>query len=135
MEDAATAIWNRACSRAGSPPEAPIGDRMLTLAITLDGMIQADGIPQQWETWEGPPEGVEALRWFGLSEAADLVAAGEELAGTADIDAAERFELEIEPRYYELDTTHALDEAFQQRLATHPEDFLPPGWAGGQAPW
>jgi len=126
MESMAMEIWNRACARAGDPPAgAPVGDRMLTLAITLDGMIQANGIQQQWETWEDTAKGVEALRWFGLAEAADLVAAGEELAGTDDLEAAERFELEVEPRYYDLDTTTGLDEAFQQRLASHPEDFAP----------
>lgn len=119
-------IWNRAADSAGDPPaEAPIGDRMLSLAMSLDGSIQANGIQQQWEVWDKVPEAIEALRWFGLDSAADLVAAAESVASSDDFEAQERFELEVEPQYYELDASTALDEALQRRLASHPEDFAP----------
>lgn len=99
---------------------------MLSLAMSLDGSIQANGIQQQWEVWDNVPEAIEALRWFGLNEAADLVAAAESIATSDDVEVQERFELEVEPQYYELDTSTALDDAFQRRLASHPEDFAPP---------
>ena len=72
-QERADAVWNRACDAmaADEPPERT-GDAMLMRAIAFDGEVHANGLLDRLER-DGVDEAIEALRWFGLTDAAERV--------------------------------------------------------------
>lgn len=125
-EDAATQVWNRACDwmAEGVPAGAPEGDRRLVDALSFDGAVQANGVLQALETLD-VAAGTEALRWFGLSDAADVIDQTRAAVDGMSDDELEEAEGRVDAAYYALDTEQRLGDALAERLASSPRAFMP----------
>lgn len=77
LQDDADEVWNRACDALadGLPPDARVGDVMLLHAIAFDGWVHNGGLLNRVEVEdeESLDPALEALRWFGLVDVAELV--------------------------------------------------------------
>ena len=135
LKDHTDEVWNRACDAmaSGLPPNARIGDVMLTRAIAFDGLVHNGGLLNRVEEDEGLIEAIGALRWFGLLEAAARVErVWSEFRRLTDDsapdEAVEELEHEADRLYFEMpqgEVTDQLEAALMAHLADDPEAFSP----------
>lgn len=125
MEDHATRVWNRACEymAGGVPESAREGDRRLVDAISLDGAVQGNGVVQALGN-EHATTGIQALRWFGLHDAADVLDGTRAMLDGLSEEEQEQVELQADSAYYGLNVEQRLDTGLRERLRTTPEAFL-----------
>jgi hypothetical protein len=134
-KDHADEVWNRACDAlaSGLPSEARTGDVMLLRAIAFDGRVHNGGLLDRIEEDEGLDEAIEALRWFGLLDAAARVERVRcELRRLTDDrapdEAFDELEREADRAYVELPQGELADQlaaALVARLEQEPEAFSP----------
>lgn len=148
QRERADEIWNRACDAMAAelPPDARTGDVMLMRAIAFDGEVQNGGLLSRVEAEEEESldPAIEALRWFGLVDAAERVERVRDewrrLSGDgrgsrwprrrrrAAEEALEELEEQADELYFEMpqgEMTDQLTEALVARLEEEPEAFSP----------
>jgi hypothetical protein len=135
LQDHADEVWNRACEALATswPSEARPGDVMLLRAIDFDGRVNNGGLLNSVEEGEDLDGALEALRWFGLLEAATRVehVRGEwcRLAAEgAPLEAAEQLEQDADERYFEMPQGQVADQlqaALLARIEEDPAAFSP----------
>ncbi len=125
-EDKATRVWNRACDyMVEMPEEIPDGDRKLVHAITIDGYVQGDGVMAALEYYEEHvADAIEALRWFGLHDAAEVLERTQAKLKQLPEDQREELEMESDAAY-PLDSDQRLTAGLKERLRANPEAFSP----------
>jgi hypothetical protein len=134
-QDHADEVWNRACEAlaTGWPSEARTGDVMLLRAIDFDGRVNNGGLLNRVEEDEDLDGAVEALRWFGLLEAATRVEhvrnEWRRLAAEGPpLGAAEQLEQSADELYFEMPQGQVADQleaALLARLEEDPAAFSP----------
>ena len=125
--DADTAIWNRACERAGLAG-ARAGDTALTRMILADGLVQNGGVLHAVEVLgEELPLACDAYRFFGLPEGADVFERAARWMGAVrtTVEAEEEAEGAFNRAYWDFEKKKSLLDAFHEHLALHPELYDP----------
>ncbi len=135
LQDNADKVWNRACEAlaTGWTSEARTGDMMLLRAIDFDGRVNNGGLLSRVEDDEDLDGALEALRWFGLVEAATRVERVRDewrrlTAEAAPEDAFDELEEVADERYFEMPQGQVADQlqaALLARLGEDPAAFSP----------
>lgn len=132
----ADALWNRACdaTASGLPPDARTGDVMVLRAIAFDGEVHNSGLLARVQDGSGVDEALEALRWFGLVDAAERVERIRDEWRRLSADggpleeAVDALEAEADRMWFEMpegDLTDQLTAALLARLDDDPAVFSP----------
>ena len=128
-------LWNRACDALATelPSEARTGDVMLVRAIAFDGEVHNGGLLNRVEEGEGLDAALEALRWFGLLDAAMRVEQVRDewrrlTDDGAPEEALDELEQEADELYFEMPQGQVADQlqaALLDRLEEDPVAFSP----------
>jgi hypothetical protein len=117
-------VWDRACRALAAPETVELreGDVALMRVIDLDGSIQRNGLLATVQDHE-TAAGVDALRWFGLTDLADLVLeTGQAAARTPERDLG-RLEVRADAAYRADEVEERLQRALAERIRTSPAAF------------
>ena len=118
----------------GLPSDAPPGDAMLMHVIAFDGEAHNSGLLARVQDGSGIDDALDALRWFGLSHAADRVERVREewqrLAAddTTSEQALDELETEADRLWFEApegELTDQITAALLARLDDDPTAFSP----------
>jgi hypothetical protein len=120
-------VWNRACM--SDTALLRVGDRHLSALLRVHGMVMNGGAGHAVETCTAPEllASVDAARYFGLGDLANVLYGISQLPTVADDDERETLAEGLDQIYEdEVPADSIIDAAFGKKLRAAPEDFAPP---------